>query len=87
MLLLNESIAEAAVVGKKDSGRGEVVVAFVVAREGKEIKSDELRDFCRGRGLPQWKIPREIFVEKELPHSPTGKVLKRVLSERVNQGA
>ncbi|MGA3065805.1 MAG: AMP-binding protein [Tepidisphaeraceae bacterium] len=85
MLLRHESVGEAAVVGKKDSSRGEVVVAFVVGREGQLVKADELRDFCRGQGLPQWKIPREIFIEKELPHSPTGKVLKRVLAERVNQ--
>ena len=29
----------------------------------------------------QWKMPREIRVVAELPHSPTGKVLKRVLAE------
>ena len=31
--------AEAAVIGKKDASRGEVVVAFVTAREGQEIKA------------------------------------------------
>ena len=84
-LMKHPAVAEAAVVGKKDPGRGEIVVAFVIAREGQEIKPDELRDFCREQGLPQWKIPREISLESDLPRSPTGKVLKRVLAERVNQ--
>ena len=74
-------------VGKKDASRGEVVVAFVTLKEGHTATADELRDKCREVGLPQWKVPREIFFEKELPHSPTGKVLKRVLVERANGGA
>ena len=43
----------------------------------------EVRDFCRSQGLAQWKCPREIFVVPDLPRSPTGKVLKRVLAEKV----
>jgi long-chain acyl-CoA synthetase len=77
------AVAEAAVVGKKDPTRGEVVVAFVIAREGMEVKADALRDFCREKGLAQWKIPREVIVQPDFPRSPTGKVLKRVLAEQV----
>ena len=81
------TIAEAAVVGKKDPSRGEVVVAFVTAREGQTPKADELKDHCRQQGLPQWKTPREIHVVQDLPRSPTGKVLKRELAEKVNAPA
>jgi len=84
ILLQHPSVAEAAVVGKKDAARGEVVVAFVTARPGQSVDVQGLREFCREKALPQWKIPREIFVESEMPHSPTGKILKRVLGERVN---
>ena len=83
LLLQHPAVAEAAVLGKKDAGRGEVVMAFVTAKEGQPLKPDELRDFCRQRGLAQWKVPREVRVIEELPHSPTGKVLKRVLAERL----
>jgi len=85
-LLGHPAVAEAAVVGKKDPGRGESIVAFVVPRPGQEIKPEALRESCRSHGLAQWKIPREFRIEKDLPHSPTGKVLKRVLTEMVNQG-
>ncbi len=78
------AIRDAAVVGKKDPGRGEVVVAFVVPRDGQTIKPEEVKEFCRSKGLPQWKIPREVYVEQDLPRNPTGKVLKRELTRRVN---
>jgi len=84
ILVQHPSVAEAAAVGKKDPSRGEVVVAFITLRPGHEFSAGALRDFCREKSLAQWKIPREIFVEQELPHSPTGKVLKRILAERVN---
>jgi long-chain acyl-CoA synthetase len=84
ILTAHPNVAEAAVVGKKDPGRGEQVVAFILPREGAQPAADELRDFCRQRGLPQWKIPKEFYFPKDLPRSATGKVLKRVLTEQVN---
>ena len=80
-LMGHPSVAEAAVIGKKDASRGEVVVAFVIPREGKSPTVEELRAFCRQRGLAQWKVPREIYIVPDLPRSPTGKVLKRELKE------
>jgi len=84
ILLRHPAVHEAAVLGKKDPGRGEAIVAFVTAKEGKTIAADELRSFARDQGLAQWKVPREIFVVDDLPRSPTGKVLKRELAQRVN---
>jgi long-chain acyl-CoA synthetase len=84
VLMKHPAVADAAVVGKKDGLRGEVVVAFVILHEGKTATPEELRDFCRTQNLAQWKCPREVTIVKDLPRSPTGKVLKRVLSEQVN---
>jgi long-chain acyl-CoA synthetase len=83
VLLLHPAVADAAVLGKKDPARGEIVVAFVIAKEGQQIVADELRDFCRQQGLAQWKCPREVMIVPDLPRSPTGKVLKRVLAEQL----
>jgi long-chain acyl-CoA synthetase len=84
VIMRHPSIADVAVVGKKDPSRGEVVVAFVTAKPDQQVKPDEIRDFCRQSGLAQWKCPREVFVEQKLPVSPTGKILKRELQARVN---
>jgi long-chain acyl-CoA synthetase len=77
------AVGESAVLGKKDESRGEVVVAFVVAKEGQSVTADALRDFARKEGLAQWKVPREIFIVEDLPRSPTGKVLKRELAQKL----
>lgn len=85
-ILRHPAVAEAAVVGRKDPSRGEVVVAFVIPREGHTIQPEMIRGFCSEQGLAQWKCPREVFVVNDLPRNPTGKVLKRVLVEQVNAG-
>ena len=82
ILVAHPAVAEAAVVGKKDASRGEVVLAFIIPREGSVPTLEDLREFCRRQGLAQWKAPREIRIVKEFPRSPTGKVLKRVLAAR-----
>ncbi len=80
VLMAHPAVADAAVVGRKDGNRGEVVVAFIIPHEGNPPKPEELREFCRHKGLSQWKVPREIRVVQEFPRSPTGKVLKRELA-------
>jgi long-chain acyl-CoA synthetase len=87
VLMKHPAIADAAVVGKKDPMRGEVVVAFVILKEGQAATPDQLRDFCRTQNLAQWKCPREVTIVADLPRSPTGKVLKRVLGEQANKPA
>jgi long-chain acyl-CoA synthetase len=82
-LMRHPAVAEAAVLGRKDPSRGEVVVAFVVLKEGQQATPEQLKEACRGQGLASFKIPRDIHFVKELPHSPTGKVLKRVLAEQL----
>ena len=76
------SVAESAVIGRQDGSRGEVVTAYVALREGIGATEEELRSFCRDR-LAGYKAPRKVYIRKELPHGPTGKVLKRALREEL----
>jgi len=81
-LVQHPAVAEAAVLGLPDPGRGEVVVACVTLREGAKTSEAELRGFCRER-LAGFKVPRILRILPELPRGPTGKVLKRPLAELV----
>jgi len=82
MLLRHPAVAEAAVAGAKNPSRGEMVVAFVVPRENATASPDEIRSFCREQGMATFKVPRHVIVVRELPRSPTGKVLKRALLDQ-----
>jgi acetyl-CoA synthetase len=84
ILIEHMSVAEAAVVGKPDPERTEIVKAFVVLRgntEGTEALAEELRQLVRRR-LSAHAYPREISFETELPKNPAGKVLRYVLRQR-----
>ena len=84
VLIEHPSVAEAAVVGKPDPERTEIVKAFVVTRgnaEPSEALAQELRQLVRHR-LSLHAYPREISFETELPKNPAGKVLRYVLRQR-----
>ena len=78
-LAQHPKVKEVAVIGVKDEVRGEVPKAFVIARDGKTIQEKELRIFCRAH-LANYKVPKYIEVVADLPRTPTGKILKRMLS-------
>lgn len=78
VLVLHPKVKEVAVIGVKDEVRGEVPKAFVIAREGISVDEKELRQFCR-ENLAGYKVPKYIAVVPDLPRTPTGKVLKRML--------
>lgn len=73
-------VLEAAVIGVPDSKWGEALLAFVVPKPGSSVDPEEIVSFCEGK-MARFKIPRSIQLVAELPKSPAGKVLKRVLRE------
>jgi len=82
LLITNDAIEEASVIGAEDPEWGWRLVAFVVLRTGRELTEDEVRDFVKAN-LARYKVPREVNFIDELPRNPTGKVLKRELRARV----
>lgn len=79
----HRSVREAAVFGIPDPQWGELVTACVVLKPGQVFGADALIAYCR-RSLANYKIPRRVeFLETELPKNAAGKILKRVLRERV----
>ncbi len=69
-------VVEAAVLGVADPLLGEEVVACVVVAPGATVTEDELRDYARERTA---RYPRHVWLAPALPHSSTGKVLKRAI--------
>jgi len=78
-LSLHPKVKEVAVIGVKDEVRGEVPKAFVIAKDGMSVDEKELRAFCR-ENLANYKVPKYFEVVPDLPRTPTGKILKRMLS-------
>ncbi len=72
------AVADAAVIGREDGSRGEVVVGFVTLHDGAAATADKLRSFCRNQ-LAGYKVPRQIHIHPDLPRGPTGKIVKRQL--------
>ncbi len=80
VLLMNEDVAEAAVVGVADERRTEAVVAFVVGREGRRPQETALRSFCADR-VAGYKVPARVHLVAALPQTDTGKLARRRLVE------
>jgi long-chain acyl-CoA synthetase len=78
VLATHPKIKEVAVIGVKDEVRGEVPKAFLLLHEGMAVEDKELRAFCREK-LAGYKVPKHFEVLADLPRTPTGKVLKRLL--------
>src|SRR6266550_1823892 len=82
VLLSHPAIADAAVLPSPDEKAGEVPIAFVVMKEA--VSAAEIIDYVAERVAPYKKIRRVEFVD-QIPKSPAGKILRRVLALKVRQ--
>jgi acyl-coenzyme A synthetase/AMP-(fatty) acid ligase len=80
VLQTHESVVEAAVLGRRQEGADDDVVAFVVAQGEHQI--GELVAHCRVH-LATHKIPRRIRFVSQLPRLASGKVDKAALAKVV----
>lgn len=81
-LVSHPAVGEASVVAAAHDKWGETPHAFVVLAEGEHVSADELIAFTRDAVGSVKKVTGITFVE-ELPKTPIGKVLRRVLREQL----
>ncbi|WP_373068599.1 AMP-binding protein [Gemmatimonas sp.] len=86
LLMSHPQIDEVAVVGIPDERLGERVCAFVVTRSDETLELSDVTDFLRAKKIAPQKLPERLELIDELPRTPTGKVQKFALRERVLPG-
>ena len=80
-----EGVGSSAVIGIVDEKSGEAPIVYIELAEGTESFDEAgLKKYMREH-LANYKIPKQIYVIEELPKNATGKVLKRVLKDRLKK--
>ncbi|WP_232661764.1 AMP-binding protein [Pseudonocardia sp. TRM90224] len=85
LLLTNDKIADAAVIGVRDAEGEEVPKAFVVRQESAaDLSADEVMTFVAERIAPHKKVRVVEFID-QIPKSASGKILRKDLRARETQ--
>ncbi|MBW1888075.1 MAG: hypothetical protein JRI52_06965, partial [Deltaproteobacteria bacterium] len=80
VLYHHHQVFDVSVIGVKDPDWGEKIVAYVVLNQGASLNEEDIINYV-GEKLASYKKPREIIFLDEIPYSPSGKQLKRVLRD------
>jgi acyl-CoA synthetase (AMP-forming)/AMP-acid ligase II len=77
-------VKDVAVIGRPDAKWGEAVHAVVVLREGATASESEMLGWCVEK-IAGYKRPRSVafIADEDMPRTATGKILHRVLKERL----
>jgi long-chain acyl-CoA synthetase len=78
VLLTHRAVRQAVVVGRPHPTSGESVVAHVVLTDGVAAEEDDIIEHC-AELLARYKCPSKVFMAKELPIAPSGKLIRRLV--------
>jgi len=85
VIYTHPTVREVAIVGVPDEFWGESVKAVVLLKDGMSATQEEIMEFTKGK-LAGYKRPRSVDFVTELPMTPTGKILRRLVKEKYWQG-
>lgn len=77
-------VAEAAVIGVFDEVKGEHIRAVVALKPNQQLSQEAIEAHLEQR-LAKYKLPNDYLFLKELPKGPTGKILKRELTQQADR--
>ena len=77
-------VRDVAVVGREHPKWGETVVAVIVTDEGQLLSLEEVRAHLADK-VAKYMQPREIKIARGLPRNPSGKLLKHVIRQEINE--
>ncbi len=81
-IVSHDNVAESAVCGIPDDVKGEVIIAFVVLRNGLKFDSDVLQKEITGKirsDIGSIATPKQIYFVPRLPKTRSGKIMRRIL--------
>jgi 4-coumarate--CoA ligase len=81
LIVAHPKVADVAVVGVPDVEAGELPKAFVVVAPGAELTEQELKDYV-AEHVTSYKHIRLVEFVSEIPKSPSGKILRRLLRDK-----
>jgi len=84
VLLRHAAVSECAVVGVDDEEWGQRIGAVVVLSPGESATSEELQTYVKSR-LRSSKTPDVIAFHESLQYTETGKLLRRIVRQRLAQ--
>lgn len=79
-MISHPNVDDVAVIGVPDLEAGELPKAFIVRRG--DVTSGEIMEFVAKRVIPQKKLRGGVEFIDEIPKSPSGKILRRLLRNR-----
>jgi non-ribosomal peptide synthetase component E (peptide arylation enzyme) len=83
VLMEHPSISRASAVAMADPVMVEKICAFVVLKPGAELSMATLSAFLESKRVTRQKWPERLEIVSELPMTPTGKVQKNLLRDRI----
>jgi long-chain acyl-CoA synthetase len=80
ILRKHPKVKDAAAVGVPDRVKGQAVVAVIALNAGMEGDRQEFLEYCR-KNMPEYRVPKAIFLRDEVPRDPAGKILRRMVRQ------
>ncbi|XP_013417930.1 4-coumarate--CoA ligase 1 [Lingula anatina] len=87
LLVTHSAVADTAVVGRPDEDAGELPMAFIVLKPGHTATETEIMDFLAAKVAPFKRLRGGVEIVQEIPKTASGKILRRVLREKLRQRA